>query len=187
MQHVSYIGIGSNMGDRVAHMVDAIQRLKSEDRIDVKAVSHFYETEPITLKGESSHWFINAVIQIKTTLSPVQLLRKLQDIEKQMGRERSHKWAPRTIDLDILLFDDQICKSSELTIPHPEMHKRRFVLEPLCELNGAARHPIKGISFQELSRALKDNQQITQLYKISLAENSVEVKEQVLAIPSTNK
>jgi 2-amino-4-hydroxy-6-hydroxymethyldihydropteridine diphosphokinase len=170
--HLAYIGIGSNLGDRSQNARDAIRLLEDHPSIRVKALSHFYETEPLTLRGEKQNFYLNCVLKIETTMNPIQLFNVMQDVEKLLGRVREIKWEPRTIDLDLLLFDDEIFRTTSLTIPHPEMHKRRFVLEPLAELAPNLVHPIKGTSVKNLLSDLKDNKKVTPLFKFQLSHSS---------------
>jgi 2-amino-4-hydroxy-6-hydroxymethyldihydropteridine diphosphokinase len=170
--HFAYIGIGSNLGDRSQNTSDAIRLLDDHPSIRVKALSHFYETEPLTLRGEKQNFYLNCVLKIETTMNPIQLFRIMQDVEKLLGRSREVKWEPRTIDLDLLLFDDEIFRTTSLTIPHPELHKRRFVLEPLAEIAPKLVHPIKGATIKTLLTELKDNKKVTPLFKFQLSHSS---------------
>lgn len=127
-----YIGIGSNLGDREKYIKDAIEKLKDIESIEVKRVSNIYETEPVG--GPEQGNYLNGVIEIETSLKPRELLTKLQYIEKKLGRKRTVKNAPRTIDLDILLYGDKKIDEPDLKIPHPRMWDREFVMKPLKEL-----------------------------------------------------
>ena len=137
MPQLAYLSLGSNVGDRVAHLRDAIARLESIGR--VVSVSSFYETEPVEVTDQP--WFLNCAVGLETALTAEQLMAQLLQIEQEMGRRRIQKKGPRTIDIDILLFDDLILDSPDVTIPHPAMQERRFVLEPLAEIAAEARHP----------------------------------------------
>jgi 2-amino-4-hydroxy-6-hydroxymethyldihydropteridine diphosphokinase len=137
MPQLAYLSLGSNVGDRVAHLRDAIARLESIGR--VVSVSSFYETEPVEVTDQP--WFLNCAVGLETALTAEQLMARLLQIEQKMGRRRIQKKGPRTIDIDILLFDDLILDSPDVTIPHPAMQERRFVLEPLAEIAAEARHP----------------------------------------------
>src|SRR5580658_5407791 len=137
MPQLAYLSLGSNVGDRVAHLRDAIARLESIGR--VVSVSSFYETEPVEVTDQP--WFLNCAVGLETALTAEQLMARLLQLEQEMGRRRIQKKGPRTIDIDILLFDDLILDSPDVTIPHPAMQKRRFVLEPLAEIAAEARHP----------------------------------------------
>jgi 2-amino-4-hydroxy-6-hydroxymethyldihydropteridine diphosphokinase len=138
LNSVAYLSLGSNLGDRVKHMRDAIARLESLGR--VIAVSSLYETEPVDFTDQP--WFLNCAVSLETQQTPEQLMAALLMIEREMGRERIQPKGPRIIDIDILLHGDLIVNSQNLTIPHPAMHQRRFVLEPLAEISGEIRHPI---------------------------------------------
>ncbi|MCK4463519.1 MAG: 2-amino-4-hydroxy-6-hydroxymethyldihydropteridine diphosphokinase [Candidatus Omnitrophica bacterium] len=131
----SYIGIGSNLGDRQGNINKAISYLKDSDKIEVKKVSSIYETEPIG--GPPQGKFLNGVIEIDTDLSPLDLLDRLDEIEMKLGRVHSEKNGPRTIDLDILLYSDTQINNERLTIPHPHMQEREFVLRGLREITQA--------------------------------------------------
>lgn len=136
----AYIGLGSNVGNREDFIQQAIKALAQLEHTQVMQVSSLYETEP--LEYPDQHWFINAVVQIETSLPPDKLLTGLQAIEEHLQVERSIRWGPRTIDLDILLYDDEIVCSSRLQIPHLRLHLRTFVLVPLAEIAPAYSHPI---------------------------------------------
>ncbi len=127
-----YIGIGSNLGDREKYIENAIEKLKNIEGVEVKRVSNIHETEPVG--GPRQGKYLNAAIEIETGLKPRELLVKLQDIEKQLGRKRTVKDAPRTIDLDILLYGDNKIDEPDLKIPHPGMREREFVMKPLKEI-----------------------------------------------------
>jgi len=127
-----YIGIGSNLGDRHKNIDDAIGKMRGVDGIEVKKLSRIYETEPVG--GPKQGQYLNAVIEIETTLTARGLLLTLQGIENQLGRTRLVRYGPRTIDLDILTYGDERIDESDLKIPHPRMDERGFVLEPLKDL-----------------------------------------------------
>lgn len=131
MNHV-LIGLGSNIGDRLSYLKGAISLLDSHKEIKVIATSSIYETEPVGYVEQAS--FLNIVIQIYTSLNPYELLKVTQKIELELGRERKIHWGPRTIDLDILLFNHENIKAENLIIPHPRIGERAFVLIPLDEL-----------------------------------------------------
>ena len=127
-----YIGIGSNLGDRRKYIENAIQKLNETKGIEVKKVSSIYETDP--LGGPSQGKYLNGAIEIETEIEPRELLTRLLDIEIQLGRKRTVKNGPRTIDLDILLFGDKKIDEPGLKIPHPKMQRREFVMKPLKEI-----------------------------------------------------
>jgi len=135
----AYIGVGSNLGNREKNCYHAIELLEKR-RIVVKKKSSLYETEPWGEQDQPQ--FINMALEVETELEPYKLLRALKAIEKEMGREKTLKWGPRIIDLDILLFDSLFLRDNSLQIPHPLMHERAFVLKPLCEIAPEKIHPL---------------------------------------------
>lgn len=136
---IVYIGIGSNIGDREANCLNAIERLKDKG-IAVKKVSSMYETEPWGLKEQPR--FINIAVEVETKLSPEELLNTLKAMEKEMGRKGAVKWGPRIIDLDILFYDDIVIDMEHLQIPHLLLHERDFILLPLSEIAPDKVHPV---------------------------------------------
>jgi 2-amino-4-hydroxy-6-hydroxymethyldihydropteridine diphosphokinase len=166
---ISYIGIGSNVGDSLANCKEAVARLSGIPETVLERVSSFYKTEPVTdlpvaeavqevLRNQD--WFTNAAVEIRTLLSPRDLLRRLQDMENTMGRVRTFAGAPRVIDLDLLLYGQEVINEKDLVVPHPSMHKRRFVLEPLCEIASYVIHPLFGISMRGLKDRLEDQKKV---------------------------
>lgn len=127
-----YIGIGSNLGDRLGYIENAIKKLKETGKIEVRKISNIHETEPVG--GPKQGKYLNAVIEIETGLKPRELLVRLQDIENQLGRKRAVKNGARTIDLDILLYGNDSVNEPDLKIPHPKMRGREFVMKPLKEI-----------------------------------------------------
>ena len=148
----AYIGLGANLGDRMTMLRMAIQRLETLGRI--AGVSSLYETEPVGYLEQPR--FLNAVVVLDTALAPVDLLSGLLGIELDLGRIRSFPNAPRTLDLDLLMVDDIILETPELTLPHPRLHERAFVLIPLAEVSPELVHPRSGKSLQELLSSLPD-------------------------------
>ncbi len=148
----AYIGLGSNLGDRMATLRSAVQRLQTLGRIT--GVSSLYETEPVGYLEQPA--FLNAVVALETALAPVDLLRALLGIERELGRTRSFPNAPRALDLDLLLVDDVTLETAELTLPHPRLHDRAFVLVPLADLAPEMVHPASGQTVREMLRALPD-------------------------------
>jgi 2-amino-4-hydroxy-6-hydroxymethyldihydropteridine diphosphokinase len=159
MPHHAYIGIGSNLGDRKANALEAVDRVSKLPETRVMGTSSLYESEPL---GDAKTWFVNSVIAIETEFAPDQLLRKLKAIEQAMGRKRvkGKRWGSRIIDLDILLCDQEIVDKRTLKVPHPEMHKRRFVLLPLAELAPHVVHPQLGQSVSALLANVKDEKRV---------------------------
>ncbi len=152
-----FIGVGSNLGNRRGYYQKALDLMADLPQTAIVRCSSLYETEPI---GEAKNWYINGVVELETALSPQHLLSRLQKIESALGRTRTKKWASRTIDLDILLFDKQVVNEERLKIPHPEMHRRRFVLLPLSELAPRFVHPLLGSTVAELLVGLADDKQV---------------------------
>jgi 2-amino-4-hydroxy-6-hydroxymethyldihydropteridine diphosphokinase len=147
-EHTVYIGLGSNLGPREETLRQALAELARCKEITVIRVSSFVETQPVGGPPQSA--FINAAAELRTAVSPRELLKVLQQLEDQFGRERIVRWGPRTLDLDLLLYEDLIIGEPDLQVPHPLMHHRRFVLGPLCEIAPQARHPLLRKSVREL-------------------------------------
>ncbi len=154
--HKVYLSLGSNVGDRAENLRTAILRLGRLGK--VAAVSSFYETEPVELTAQP--WFLNCALELDTEKMPRQLINGVLAIEQEMGRRRGQKKGPRNIDIDILLFGNSVVEARGLTIPHPAMHERRFVLEPLAEIAPDARHPALKRSIRELRDALPPGQEV---------------------------
>ncbi len=142
-----YIALGSNLGDKEKNLRDALQRLQDK-RIQVLCVSDFITTEPYGVKDQPP--FLNGVAEIRTDESPLELLKILLQTEQEMGRKRFRRWGERNIDLDLLLYDEQIIDLPELKVPHPDMQNRDFVLRPLAQIAPGAVHPIMGKTVLEL-------------------------------------
>jgi 2-amino-4-hydroxy-6-hydroxymethyldihydropteridine diphosphokinase len=149
---IAYVALGSNLGDRAGTIDAALALMNGTPGLTVTRMSKMYETAAVG-GPPGSPPFLNAVAQLDTTLGSHALLHRLLEIERKLGRERRAKWEPRTIDLDIVLFGDQIISSRDLVIPHPLMHERRFVLEPLAEIAPDAVHP----ALQMTAKGLLDN------------------------------
>ena len=154
-----FIGLGSNLGDRRANLVDALDRIKKLPGTRVVKESSFYESEP---HGDAKTWFVNGVIELETDLSPENLLKKLKAIESAMGRKRvkGKRWGSRIIDLDILFYGTLVVKKRGLRVPHVELANRRFVLLPLSELAPQLIHPVVQTSVSDLLSAVKDTKKI---------------------------
>ena len=166
MRHQAFIAIGSNLGDRRAYYRQALERIAALPDTHIIRQSSQYETEPL---GEASTWYLNGVIEIRTAFATRPLLHQLQSIENALGRVRSAKrWASRTMDLDILFFDSTIVDTSDLHIPHPALHNRRFVLEPLREIAPDFLHPRLQRTVSELLAELHDEKRVIALPSGSL-------------------
>ncbi len=152
-QHDAYIGLGSNLGLREKNIATALNALQTTKEIDVVKVSGLYENKAVGGPPDQPD-FINAAAHVRTTLSPERLLAVCLNVESSLGRKRDIPWGPRTIDLDILFYDDEILSTSELTIPHPLLHERRFVLEPLAEIAPELIHPAMEETVTQLLKAL---------------------------------
>ncbi len=159
MNSVAYLSLGSNVGDREKHLRAAITALEQEGR--AISVSSLYETEPVDFTAQP--WFLNCALALETKKTPEALMAAVLRIEHEMGRQRVQDKGPRIIDIDILLYGDVIVNSENLTIPHPTMHSRRFVLEPLAEIAPGARHPILKQTVAELRDALPGDQAVRKL------------------------
>jgi len=155
-EHIAFIGLGSNLGDREAFLARARRALSHYGTVE--RCSSLYETEPVDVCDQPR--FLNQVVALRTRLDPLALLRACQMIERALGRERLIPKGPRTIDLDLLLYDDRVLAIEtddvQLLLPHPRLHERRFVLVPLCEISPDGRHPVLGKSFSELLAELDD-------------------------------
>ncbi len=155
-----FIGLGSNLGDRRANILEALERIRKIPETRVVKESSLYESEP---HGDAKTWFVNGVIEIETMLSPDNLLKKLKAIETAMGRKRvkGKRWGSRIIDLDVLFYGSLVIKKRTLKIPHPELANRRFVLLPLSELGPQVIHPVLQASVSELLASVKDVKKVS--------------------------
>lgn len=147
MSETVYLSLGANLGDRAANLRQALRDLKEVGT--VKAVSSLYETEPVETQGDQP-WFLNCAAAIETELSPSEFLRRTLALERALGRTRTFSKAARTLDIDIIFFGNTVLRTTELTVPHPALERRRFVLEPLAEIAAGLRHPILKKTVREL-------------------------------------
>jgi 2-amino-4-hydroxy-6-hydroxymethyldihydropteridine diphosphokinase len=158
---IAYLGIGSNLGDPVQNCREALRQVSSLKNAEVLRRSSLYRTEPVGVEAQG--WFVNGIAEIRTTFAAAQLLKALQWVERSMGRERIERWGPRVIDIDILLFGQEIVNTEAFVVPHPEMHRRRFVLEPMNEIAAYVIHPLFGVSMKGLLDRLEDDHAVERI------------------------
>jgi len=147
----AYVGLGSNLGDRAAYLLLGLSALSRLPKTHLLRLSPVYETDPV---GPPQPPYLNMVAELETELSPKGLLAEMLGVEKALGRERRERWGPRTLDLDLLLYGDLVLEEAGLSVPHPRLHERAFVLVPLLDLLPEGRHPLLGQSFAELLASL---------------------------------
>jgi 2-amino-4-hydroxy-6-hydroxymethyldihydropteridine diphosphokinase len=156
--HWAYLSIGSNLGDPLQNCCRGIELLCADSRIEMISRSPFYWTQPVDFVDQA--WFLNAALKIRTDLPPPALLDRMQAVQTALGRkERSIRFGPRILDLDIIFYQDCIMKTPQLTIPHPRMHKRRFVLQPICDIDPEVVHPVLHKNVFRLLNQLDTNDQ----------------------------
>lgn len=155
-----YLSLGSNLGDRSGNIERALDALVATG-LEVRRVSSFYRTEPVEFRQQP--WFINCVAEVETELLPLQLLKAVQKVERDLGRRRSINKGPRKIDIDILLYENVVVRSAALNIPHERMAERRFVLVPLRELEAGLRHPVTERTVVEMLKETADTSQVIRI------------------------
>lgn len=159
-----FIGFGSNLGDRLDFCDRAVTLLGLLPNTKVIAVSSLYETEPVADAGNpGSGWFLNGVVQLETDVTPQSLLTVCREIERSLGRDPEHRSGPRPLDLDILLYGDRVIREHDLAVPHPRLHLRRFVLEPLVEIDPTLVHPALKQTVSQLLAQLTDKHRVRRL------------------------
>jgi dihydroneopterin aldolase/2-amino-4-hydroxy-6-hydroxymethyldihydropteridine diphosphokinase len=160
--HTCFLGLGSNLGDRLEYLRSAIGALRERQYIRVTGMSKIYETEPVGITDQPP--FLNAVVEVKTLLTPRALVTALLEIEKGLERVRSERWGPRTVDLDLLLFDDMITSFPEAAVPHPRMHERMFVIKPLNDIAPYMMHPVLGRRMFQILTELSEREEQPSVY-----------------------
>ncbi len=161
--HLAYVSVGSNLGDKLENCRRAIAELKAIAEIRITGQSRFYQTEPVDFTAQG--WFVNGAVRMETGLSPVELLDQLLMIQRKAGRPPDGpRFGPRVLDLDLLMYDDWVLEEPRLTLPHPRMHQRRFVLQPMCDIDPYIVHPTIGKDIQKLLSELSEHgQQVMEL------------------------
>jgi 2-amino-4-hydroxy-6-hydroxymethyldihydropteridine diphosphokinase len=157
-----FLGLGSNVGQREKFLNRAVAELKNIRDTRIVWTSSVYETDPVGKTDQPK--FLNAAAEIETQLGPKELFSELKVIEQKLGRTTTERWGPREIDVDVLLYDGLVFQDDEVTVPHPEMEKRKFVLIPLKEIAPDLVHPISGMTMEELAAACKDAGRVVQSY-----------------------
>lgn len=155
MKHIVYLGLGSNVGHRIEFLAAAIRGLADLDKTVVDAVSNVYETEPVGSVPQQD--FLNLALSVRTDLDYTEFHRQMKWLEKEIGRTESERWGPREIDIDLLMFDSEVIDTETISIPHSELAKRKFVLQPLSDIAPMAVHPLLYKTIDELNNATTDN------------------------------
>ncbi len=166
----AYIGFGSNIEDRLDYITQALRMLLEADDVSLIQISPLYETEPVGY--EEQDWFLNGVVAVETDLPVHQLLASLKEIERLVGRQHRMRWRPREVDLDLLIYDQCCINTSDLIVPHPEMHQRSFVLVPFAEIAPDVLHPI----FQQNIRTLLSNLNDEKAVKLAAQPPKIDVR-----------
>ncbi|MBS3787824.1 2-amino-4-hydroxy-6-hydroxymethyldihydropteridine diphosphokinase [Candidatus Bipolaricaulota bacterium] len=156
----AFIGLGSNLGNRERNIDNSLRLLDEREGLELTARASNYETEPV---GPTQPWFINTAVKVETSSPPEDILAACKEIEKRIGRADSLKWGPRLVDLDLLLVNGYVLEDQELTLPHPQMEERRFVLLPLLELEPDLVHPKLQTPIKELLPKLEEDKKVIKL------------------------
>ncbi|MCD6129126.1 2-amino-4-hydroxy-6-hydroxymethyldihydropteridine diphosphokinase [Candidatus Bipolaricaulota bacterium] len=160
----AFLGLGANLPPEEERLREALRLLSAKGARPV-ALSSLYRTEPWGRADQP--WFVNLVVEVETELPPRALLRVAKGIEQALGRKDRGRWGPREVDIDILLYEDLVVQDPDLTVPHPRLPARRFVLEPLCEIAPQARHPLLGLTMAELLSRVPDERRVVRLKEIT--------------------
>lgn len=162
----AYLGLGSNLGDRQKYLAQALERLRGIEGIEVKAVSAVYETDPV---GDPDQpMYLNAAVRVETALTAKQLLKACLAIEKSMGRVRTERWGSRNIDIDLLVYENSVVSTRDLTIPHPLLHEREFVLRPLADIDPDLVHPVLFETVRDMLAAVESTGGVRRMEDIDL-------------------
>ena len=156
MKSVAYISLGSNLDDRLSYLKGAIAELHKDERISINKISSIYETDPVGYTNQGN--FLNIVVKLETDYEVEQLLQKCLQIKLELGRERKIRWGPRTIDLDILLYNQDNIETDDLSVPHPRMHERAFVIIPLLEIEPNIELPAMELPLQKVLEHIPDKE-----------------------------
>jgi len=154
----AFIGFGSNLGDKRTNCLKGLRGLKAHGRVRILRLSSLWRTEPVGFRHQD--WFLNGVTEVATELSPRELLGLLKDVERKIGRKETFRWGPRVLDLDLLLYGQEVIQEEDLQVPHPRLHQRAFVLVPLVEIAPEAYHPILGKTARDLLEELQDPEEV---------------------------
>ncbi len=163
----AYLGLGSNLGNRFENLSQSVERLRAVDDIEVREISPVYETDPVGVPEQPR--YLNAVLRVETVLEAEKLLGTCLAIESSMGRVRTERWGARNIDIDILLYEDQVVRSGELNLPHLYMHQREFVLRPLADIAPGLVHPVFRVTVRELLAAVGNSGGVRRVDGLNLA------------------
>ncbi len=156
--HKVFLSIGSNLGDPLRNCRLGIDALCEDGQVKLLARSPFYRTQPVDYLDQD--WFVNGALLVETLLTPFELLEKIKAVQAGMGRKRDAvRFGPRVLDLDIIFFDDLVVDTPDLVVPHPRMHKRRFVLHPICDIDPTVVHPVSGLTVREILNQLPTDHQ----------------------------
>ena len=155
---IAYVSVGSNLGDKIQNCLSGIASLEANEGIWITGRSRFYRTEPVDLTGQS--WFVNGAVRMESKLGAFELLERMQVVEREAGRPPDHvRFGPRILDLDLVMYDQLIVEHPRLHLPHPRMHCRRFVLQPLCDIDPHIVHPLLGKAVHRLLSELDERGQ----------------------------